>query len=580
MADVPEIAEAILEGFDRHYRLFREISAAARVRFQLADWEGGAAANRERIQMYDLRVRETVGSIIKRFPQAETDESLWPNIKLAYVGLLYEHLRPELAETFFNSAACRVLHRWYYHNRYIFWRPATSTVLIEGDKPTYRCYYPNQKGVRRALLGCVTEFGLTSSFANLRHDIRCLEAALVGYFPDPSQIRPNYQIQILGSLFFRNKAAYVVGRALNAGDVLPFAIPILQNSRGELYLDTIITSQALLLTLFSFNRAYFMVDMDVPSAYVSFLMTVLPGKPEFEIYNMLGLQKQGKTMFYREMHHHLRHSSDNFVIAPGIRGMVMLVFTLPSFPYVFKIIRDHFEPPKKANRQEVKDKYLLVKYHDRVGRLADTLEYSQVGFPLHRLSDELLAELHNQAASNIEITDDELVVKHLYIERRMVPLNEYLSQVDADARRSAINEYGKAIRELAGANIFPGDMMLKNFGVTAGKRVVFYDYDEICYMTDCNFRRVPPTTSVEDEMMSQPTFSVGPDDVFPEQFSTFFFSDEDSRNEFYRHHHELVQPSFWREKKERILDGHHDDILPYPEEQRFSVLYPNPQALL
>jgi len=580
MSDVLEIAETILHGFDRHYRLFRDISAGAKTRFENADWSGGADANRGRIQMYDRRVKETVAGLIENFPHAETDESLWPEIKLAYMGLLYEHLRPELAETFFNSVACRVLHRWYYHNRYIFWRPAMSTVLIEGNEPTYRAYYPTTKGLRRAWLGCVTEFGLRNKFTNLKHDIRCLESALKDLFPKGSEIRPNFQIQVLSSLFFRNKAAYIVGRALNAAESYPFAIPILQNSKGELYLDTIITEQSLLLTLFSFNRAYFMVDMDVPSAYVTFLTSILPGKPEFEIYNMLGLQKQGKTMFYRELHHHLRYSSDNFVVAPGIRGMVMLVFTLPSFPYVFKVIRDHFEPPKEANRQEVKDKYLLVKYHDRVGRLADTLEYSQVEFPLDRISDELLDELKAQAASNIEITDDELVVKHLYIERRMVPLNEYLNQVGGEAKRIAINEYGKAIRELAGANIFPGDMMLKNFGVTRGRRVVFYDYDEICYMTDCNFRRIPPATSLDDEMMAQPTFSVGPNDVFPEQFSNFFFSDDDSRREFYTNHQDLVKPAFWRDTKEKILAGHQDDILPYPAEQRFSVVYPDSQELI
>ena len=580
MSAVLEIAETILHGFDRHYRLFRDISAGAKTRFENADWSGGADANRGRIQMYDRRVKETVAGLIENFPHAETDESLWPEIKLAYMGLLYEHLRPELAETFFNSVACRVLHRWYYHNRYIFWRPAMSTVLIEGNEPTYRAYYPTTKGLRRAWLGCVTEFGLRNKFTNLKHDIRCLESALKDLFPKGSEIRPNFQIQVLSSLFFRNKAAYIVGRALNAAESYPFAIPILQNSKGGLYLDTIITEQSLLLTLFSFNRAYFMVDMDVPSAYVTFLTSILPGKPEFEIYNMLGLQKQGKTMFYRELHHHLRYSSDDFVVAPGIRGMVMLVFTLPSFPYVFKVIRDHFEPPKEANRQEVKDKYLLVKYHDRVGRLADTLEYSQVEFPLDRISDELLDELKAQAASNIEITDDELVVKHLYIERRMVPLNEYLNQVGGEAKRIAINEYGKAIRELAGANIFPGDMMLKNFGVTRGRRVVFYDYDEICYMTDCNFRRIPPATSLDDEMMAQPTFSVGPNDVFPEQFSNFFFSDDDSRREFYTNHQDLVKPAFWRDTKEKILAGHQDDILPYPAEQRFSVVYPDTQELI
>ena len=580
MNPVSGIAEAILEGFDRHYRLFREISAAARGRFENANWAGGAEANRERIQMYDLRVRETVSALNATFPEAEHDDRLWPDIKLAYIGLLYEHLRPELAETFFNSVACRVLHRWYYHNRYIFWRPATSTVLIEGDEPTYRCYYPGTNGLRRALLNCITDFRLSNKFANLKHDTRCLEASVKGYYPNRSAQQPNYQIQVLGSLFFRNKAAYIVGRVLNANDLLPFAIPILQNSHGELYLDTVIIEQNLLSTLFSFNRAYFMVDMDVPSAYVSFLQSVLPEKPEFEIYSMLGLQKQGKTMFYRELHHHLRYSSDNFAIAPGIRGMVMLVFTLPSFPYVFKIIRDHFEPPKEADRQTVKDKYLLVKYHDRAGRLADTLEYSQVAFPLNRISDELLEELKNQANSSIEITADELLVKHLYIERRMIPLNEYMSTVEGEEKNRAIDEYGKAIRELAGANIFPGDMMLKNFGVTRGRRVVFYDYDEICYMTDCNFRRIPPPSSWDDEMMDQPTYSVEPNDVFPEQFANFFFSDDNTRNEFYRNHRELVEPSFWRDKKQRILTGYHEDILPYPDSKRFSVVYPTPDTLL
>ena len=580
MTQVQAIAEAILEGFDRHFRLFREISAGAQERFEQADWPGGAEANRERIQMYDLRVKESVDTLVGRFPEAQTTDRLWPEIKLAYLSLLYEHFQPELAETFFNSVACRVLHRDYYHNRYIFWRSAISTVLIEGAEPYYRCYYPHNKGLRRVLLDCVTDFGLRRPFGTLRHDIRCVMAAVADYFPAPGQARPNFQIQVLNSLFFRNKAAYIVGRALNVTDVFPFAIAILQNSRGELYLDTIITDTSLLQTLFSFSRAYFMVDMDVPSAYVSFLETVVPGKPAFEIYNMLGLQKQGKTMFYRELHHHLRYSSDKFIIAPGIRGMVMLVFTLPSFPYVFKIIRDHFEPPKEADRQEVKEKYLLVKYHDRVGRLADTLEYSHVLFPLDRIDPELLEELHRQAASSIEITGSELVVKHLYIERRMIPLNEYLNEMPAPECSHAIDEYGKAIRDLAGANIFPGDMMLKNFGVTGGNRVVFYDYDEICYMTDCNFRRIPTGLAAEDEMMALPTYSVESGDVFPEEFKNFFFSDKEHRREFYRNHRDLIDPKFWRDRKERILAGHHEDILPYPISARFAKRYPNPQALL
>lgn len=247
----------------------------------------------------------------------------------------------------------------------------------------------------------------------------------------------------------------------------------------------------------------------------------------------------------------------------------MLVFTLPSFPFVFKIIRDQFEAPKEGNRDLVMQKYLLVKHHDRVGRLADTLEYSHVALPLDRIDNELLEELKSQTASSIEIDDGVLILKHVYIERRMTPLNEYLSKADEKQKRHAIIDYGNAIRDLAGANIFPGDMMLKNFGLTRHNRVVFYDYDEICYMTECNFRRIPPATSFEDEMSSQPCYSVGPNDVFPEQFTEFFFSDADSKDIFQQIHGELTEPEFWRQHQEKIIGGQQADVFPYPESIRF-----------
>ena len=337
--------------------------------------------------------------------------------------------------------------------------------------------------------------------------------ALRQRFPRPARARPSLQIQVLGSLFFRNKAAYVVGKLINGNLEVPFAVPILRNGRGELYLDALLSDADQLIVLFSFSRAYFFVDMEVPAAYVSFLRQLMPKKPRAEMYMAVGLAKQGKTMFYRDLFYHLKHSSDNFAIAPGIKGMVMLVFTLPSFPYVFKIIRDRFAPQKEMDRQTVKDKYQLVKMHDRVGRLADTLEYSLVALPLDRFEPDVLEELKSEAASNIEFEDDKIVIKHVYIERRMQPLNLFIAEAGADRDeerlRHALWEYGYAIKELAGAGIFPGDMLLKNFGVTRHNRVVFYDYDEIAYMIDCNFRRIPPPRSIEDEMSAEPYYSVG-----------------------------------------------------------------------
>ena len=385
--------------------------------------------------------------------------------------------------------------------------------------------------------------------------------------------RPSLQIQVLSSLFFRNKGAYVVGKILNGNRELPFAVPILQNERGELFLDALLAEQEQLLILFSYARAYFLVDMEVPAACVSFLRTLMPKKPRAEMYNMVGLAKQGKTLFYRDLFYHLKHSSDNFVTAPGIKGMVMLVFTLPSFPYVFKVIRDHFAPPKEMDHATVKRKYLLVKHHDRVGRLADTLEYSLVALPIERFDPAVLEELKAEAASNIEFEDDKIVIKHMYIERRMQPLNLYLQEAaqdrDETRMRQVLCDYGCAIKELAGAGIFPGDMLVKNFGMTRHDRVVFYDYDEIEYMTDCVFRRIPPPRTPEDEMSAEPYWSVGPNDVYPEQFSSFLVTGHKARQAFLEYHADLMDPAFWTGKQERIRAGLQEDVYPYPQEIRF-----------
>lgn len=573
MPDSVAIARAILQGFDKHYRLFRELSAAAKDRFERAAWDEGRAAARERIKMYDRRVVEATQTILARYPQTEHDENLWRQVKLAFIGLLYEHRQPECAETFYNSVACRVLHRKYFHNEFIFWRPAISTEYLEGAAPTYRCFYPGQDGLRRTLLEILTGFGLKRPFEDLRRDVRYLLTALKEHFPGRWRMQPNFQFQVLGSLFFRNKGAYAVGRIINGAQQQPFVIPILHNERGRLYVDTLLLSEDDIAVLFSFARAYFMVDMEVPSAYVAFIKEIVPHKPVAEIYAMLGLQKQGKTIFYRDLHHHLKHSSDNFVVAPGIRGMVMLVFTLPSYPYVFKLIRDRFEPPKEVTREEVEQKYLLVKQHDRVGRLADTLEYSDVALPLDRFDAALLEELKTSAAGSIALEGDEIVIKHMYIERRMVPLNLFLEQADDARLHHAVRDYGQAIKDMAGANIFPGDMLLKNFGVTRHDRVVFYDYDEITYLTDCKFRRIPPPQSWEDEMSAEPYYSVGPDDVFPEQFPQFLFSDPETRALFESYHPELADPAYWVAQQARITAGIQEDVFPYPETLRFRYRY-------
>lgn len=524
--------------------------------------------------MYDQRVQEAVDALVERFPELPGDEALWPAIKLAYIGLLQDHKQPECAETFYNSAACQVLHRRHYHNEFIFWRPAVATEHLEGEAPTYRCYYPLKDGLRATLREIAASFELANPWEDLARDLRNVVRALRQHFPRPMRARPSLQIQVHGALFFRNKGAYVVGRVINAHRELPFAVPILQNERGELYLDALLVGESQLLVLFSFARAYFFADMEVPAATVSFLRLLMPRKARAEMYMAVGLAKQGKTLFYRDLHYHLRHSTDQFVEAPGIKGMVMLVFTLPSFPYVFKLMRDRFAPPKDIDHQTVKDKYLMVKLHDRVGRMADTLEYSLVALPLARFDPALVEELKRECASIIEFDGEAIVIGHVYIERRMQPLNIHVEELRRDgdeARlRAVLREYGDAIKELAGAGIFPGDMLLKNFGVTRHERVVFYDYDEIQPMTEMTFRRIPPARSYEEELSAEPYWSIGPTDVFPEQFDRFLVADPHAKEIFLAYHRDLLDPEFWKDKQARLRAGIQEDVFPYPDEVRFA----------
>ena len=446
----------------------------------------------ERIRFYDERVLECVdrlrGRVRRRGARATRPGGTRSSTTS---GSSSSTASPELAETFFNSVITRILQRTYYDNDLIFVRAAISTEYIESDPPIYRSYYPSVGEERECFARIFRDFGWSRPFADLDGDLDHLLHAIEERPGGPwTHLEPNYQIQVLSSALYRNKAAYVFGKLVNGHDELPFVVPVLHGTGGRLVLDTILLDPEQINILFSASRAYFQVDMEVPSGYVEFLHSMAPLRASSELYTMIGLGKQGKTLFFRELLQHLHHSRDQFVEAPGIRGQVMLVFTLPSYPYVFKVIRDVFGPGKDTDRATVRSKFTMVKHVDRVGRLADTLEFIDLALPRERFSAELLEQLHELAPSMVSDSDP-FVIRHCYVERRMVPLNLYLDRASPEELEAAVVDYGNAIRDLAAANIFPGDMLWRNFGVTSYGRVVFYDYDEIDYLSDVNFRRDP-----------------------------------------------------------------------------------------
>ena len=575
LAEARALSEKVLDGFNRHYARFRECARAAKVSFEKGDWPHIQKLVADRIEYYDERVAETVHTLAANAQVHPNNKAFWHEVKNHYVECLMNHKQPECAETFFNSVTTKVLKAEYFHNEFIFSRPIISTEYIDSESVTYSSYYPIRDGWHKALVKMFNDYQLAHPFTDLNRDVATIIDRLRHLdkvvFKHP---RPNLQIQVVSSLFYRNKGAYILGKVINSFLEYPFVIPILHDQEGGLAADTIILDTRHINSLFSFNRAYFMIDCDVPSAVVNFLHSILPSKPKSELYNMIGLQKQGKALFARDYKQHMRHSTDEFILAPGIKGLVMLVFTLPSFPYVFKIIKDIISPPKEVDKEMVQQKYQLVKKHDRVGRMADSLEFSNVNFPRSRMAQALIDEILRMAPSEIELTDNEVIIKHVYIERRMVPLNMYLQDAteagDLTAKDNAIIEYGNALKDLIAANIFPGDLLFKNFGVTRGGRVVFYDYDEIEYLTDCRFRPIPKPRYDEDDVAGEIWFSVDRFDVFPEEFAKFLLTDPEVKDVFMRYHADLLDWRYWKEHQERIRAGHIEDFYPYPHHLRFA----------
>ncbi|HAW6887247.1 bifunctional isocitrate dehydrogenase kinase/phosphatase [Escherichia coli] len=565
------IAQTILQGFDAQYGRFLEVTSGAQQRFEQADWHAVQQAMKNRIHLYDHHVGLVVEQLRCITNGQSTDAAFLLRVKEHYTRLLPDYPRFEIAESFFNSVYCRLFdHRSLTPERLFIFSSQPERRFRTIPRPLAKDFHPDH-GWESLLMRVISDLPLRLRWQNKSRDIHYIIRHLTETL-GPENLSKSH-LQVANELFYRNKAAWLVGKLITPSGTLPFLLPIHQTDDGELFIDTCLTTTAEASIVFGFARSYFMVYAPLPAALVEWLREILPGKTTAELYMAIGCQKHAKTESYREYLVYLQGCNEQFIEAPGIRGMVMLVFTLPGFDRVFKVIKDKFAPQKEMSAAHVRACYQLVKEHDRVGRMADTQEFENFVLEKRHISPALMELLLQEAAEKITDLGEQIVIRHLYIERRMVPLNIWLEQVEGQQLRDAIEEYGNAIRQLAAANIFPGDMLFKNFGVTRHGRVVFYDYDEICYMTEVNFRDIPPPRYPEDELASEPWYSVSPGDVFPEEFRHWLCADPRIGPLFEEMHADLFRADYWRALQNRIREGHVEDVYAYRRRQRFSVRY-------
>ncbi|MGY8835255.1 MAG: bifunctional isocitrate dehydrogenase kinase/phosphatase [Enterobacterales bacterium] len=571
-----KLARSVFAGFEAMFSQFLNITLGAQSRFEQRQYHSVQSAMRERLQVYEREVKN-VSEAVRVIAYAElTCPQTWQLAKNIYGDMVQNHENKPIAHTFFNSTfgaiwddkKIRTVHLFVLKAKYRS-EPRSYESLVS------RVSLHN--GFNNAVKTLITNQVFRVPFSQLERDVATLQSTLMQGAKQQSKqvyelinLNDGY-IEYANSLFFRNKACYLIGCCIaKNGDNMPFAIAILNTDEG-LKIDAVMMGADQLSLLFGFARTYFMVDTDKPARYVDYLSVLMPHKQRFELFNAIGFIKHAKTEFYRHKVDTTKNSPANFkyVTAPGTPGMVMLVFTIEGLDYVYKVIKDKFSAPKTATKAQVKEKYNFVKQADRVGRLVDTHEFRYLAFDLSRFSDELLEQMKSQIGSSMVISGKALILKHVYVERKMTPLNLYITQCDNKTLERVMHDYGKAIKELAGANIFPGDMLMKNFGVTRWGRVVFYDFDEICPLTDCNFREVPQTQNALEELSRNSYFDIAENDIFPSQFKVFFSANEIAFNYFNNKHSNLFLATFWQGCQQQVHNGYLPDVYPYKQSWRF-----------
>jgi isocitrate dehydrogenase kinase/phosphatase len=559
-------AAAIADGYESFDREFRAIARRAQQRFEDRDWHGLQADAVARLDLYSQRLAATIDATRALLDSRATDHDLWSGIKARYADLIRARPDCEIAETFFNSLTRRIFVT-------IGIDPDLEFLSATGgddpaDESPVIVTHTAERVTHELIAAVLSQLPWRMPYSDLDGDARRVADAINNELCESWGDARIDALDVARPVFFRNKGAYLVARARRGEQLMPIVLPLLHEESGIVVDAALLTADEASI-VFSFARSYFHVDPIYPRALIAFLQSIMPRKPVAELYTQIGYNRHGKTELYRDLMRHLATTDDRFEIARGERGMVMIVFTMPSYDVVFKVIKDRFAYPKTSTREDVMARYQLVFKHDRAGRLVDAQEFEYLRFDRARFRPELLEELLEVAGRTLFVEDDAVVIRHLYTERRLTPFNLFVKEADESAARDAVIDYGRCIKDLAAANIFPGDVLLKNFGVTRHGRVVFYDYDELCLLSDCQFRELPPSRDDDDEFSSEPWYYVADGDVFPAEFRTFLGLAEPYRGIFSATHGDLFEVAFWRAAQQRHGAGELADIFPYDDRRRF-----------
>lgn len=575
-------AAIILRAHRGYLAEFDAITAQARETFESRDWGRGARNADHRAGIYRTALDRTWRDVQRQFGDRALDREFWLAAREIYLERVFRDYDSDLALSFFYSTM-----------RIAF---GAKDVPVEYDddglaarshvwnpRPVWDVYSASERELPQSIRTLLARQGFRTPLAGIENAAEVAAERLLRAWQreiDDGKARDPHprQLQMLKPVFFRDQEAYLAGKLRASHGELPVVFALRNDDRG-ITLDAVLTGKEDMRNiLFISTRSTFHVRTDEYREVLAFLDTLAPERGHPAMCAVLGFTHPARVALNQALRRHLRETGERFAQVPGRTGMAMVVFAPPGFPYVFKVIRDHSPKPGWTGRGRVMDLYRWVHEMNRGRLMLDAWMYRNLHFPRRLFEDNIARELLRSAPHSVLLDGDTLVLRHVYAQRRVRPLNTFFDEVrDGALRVRAVDALGTFIKDLAAMGFFMGDCygLPFNTGLTHGFNVALFDFDDLGPLERYRFRETPPPPGEQDELLWNSEvdgawFSMAENDVLVDEWERFLGVPPELREYFRQRHGSLFTTEYWRDVQRRVAGGELHYVLPYPAERRLA----------
>ncbi|MCF8259112.1 MAG: bifunctional isocitrate dehydrogenase kinase/phosphatase, partial [Flavobacteriales bacterium] len=329
---VREGAFSIRDSFEVYHTAFKALTRQAGKVFAQREWTAIPGLINSRQGLYGSSIEEAASVLSAIVGDSIRDRSTWVGLKREFAQVIGHRHDVSIVHSFYNSVLRLMFSQegidpdieFIDHGR----RLVASSMPTQ---PVYERFHPGPDQLEALWARILRSYNFGFRFQDFDRDVeriaRVVREKVVEKFGRQEEVD---QLDMVRSVFYRNKGAYLVGKISKGNLHIPIVLPLLHHEDGVV-VDGVLLSKDEIAVIFSFSRSYFFVESESPVDLIHFLRPLMSHKNPSELYASIGYDRHAKTVLFKEIYQHLERSDDQFVIAPGTKGMVMVVITLPTF---------------------------------------------------------------------------------------------------------------------------------------------------------------------------------------------------------------------------------------------------------